>query len=125
MRKQYHFRPSPHGYFAWDVLRLIVLSQDLVPADIPLSDIAEIDENFWFSDRDSPPTCRAIVDHLRLMDETDDRYPIILSSDGRLMDGMHRVAKALYEGRETIRAVRFVKDPEPDHVDVMADDLSY
>lgn len=125
MRKQYHFRPSQKGYYAWDVDRLIALSRELVPFDVPLADIAEIDENCWFSDRDPAPTCRAIVDHLRLMAETDDRYPIILSSDGRLMDGMHRVAQALFDGRSTIRAVRFIEDPPPDHVDVMADDLAY
>ena len=51
--------------------------------------------------------------------------PIILSSDGRVMDGMHRVAKAALLGHETIPAVQFTSDPEPDFVDVQPEDLPY
>ena len=62
---------------------------------------------------------------MRLIDETDLGYPIILASDGSVMDGMHRVAKALLEGQETIGAVKFSQDPEPDYKDVLPDDLPY
>jgi hypothetical protein len=41
------------------------------------------------------------------------------------MDGMHRVCKALIEGRETISAVRFEEDPEPDYINVHPDSLPY
>ena len=90
-----------------------------------LDSIREIDETFWFGDKDSKSTCRAIVEHMRLIEETDLRYPIILSSDGSVMDGMHRVAKAMLEGQETIEAVKFRQDPEPDYEDVHPDDLPY
>jgi len=52
-------------------------------------------------------------------------HPIILASDGRVMDGMHRVCKALNENRETISAVQFENDPEPDYIGVHPDDLPY
>lgn len=52
-------------------------------------------------------------------------FPVILSSDGRVMDGMHRVCKALLEGIEDINAVRFVRDPEPDYIGAHPDDLPY
>jgi len=42
-------------------------------------------------------------------------YPIILAPDGRVMDGMHRVVRALLEGLPTIAAVRFDVHPEPDY----------
>ena len=45
---------------------------------------------------------------------TDLNYPIILNEEGFIMDGWHRVTKALLEGRETIKAVRFEKTPPPD-----------
>lgn len=48
-----------------------------------------------------------------------------LSRDGRVMDGMHRICRALVEGRETVRAVRSEVDPEPDYVDVAPSDLPY
>jgi len=63
--------------------------------------------------------------HARLICEADLRHPILLSSDGRVMDGMHRVAKALIAERLTLPAKRFVLDPAPDHVGVAPDDLPY
>jgi len=70
-------------------------------------------------------TCREITEHARLMIDCDLTYPVILSIDGRVMDGMHRICKALLEGRSEIEAVRFVHDPEPDYVGVDPDDLPY
>ena len=90
-----------------------------------LDSIREIDENFWFGDESDIPTCRAIAEHARLILDADLGFPIILSSDGRVMDGMHRVAKALLEGHEAIEAVKFSQDPELDYEDVHPDDLIY
>ena len=125
MRKQYHFRPSKNGFFAWDVHRLIELSSSLTPSLINLNEISEIDENYWFGDGSVIPTGRVIAEHIKLVMETDLEFPIILCSKGRLMDGMHRVLKALLEEKDTILCVRFIEDPEPDYTDVQADDLSY
>ena len=124
MRKQYHFRPSKHGAFAWDVDRLVALTVDLPPTLTPLSLIRELDEPFWFGPG-NVPTCRAVAGHARLIEETDLSYPIILSSDGRVMDGMHRVCKAVLHGHATIAAVQFTTDPAPDYTDVQSDDLPY
>ncbi len=125
MRKQYHFRPSKQGYYAWDVDRLVALTKDFERQWVDLDSIRELDETFWFGDKSDKPIYRTIVEHMRLIEETDLSFPIILSSDGRVMDGMHRVAKALLEGRETIEAVKFNQDPEPDYEDVHPDDLPY
>jgi hypothetical protein len=51
--------------------------------------------------------------------------PVILGPDGRMMDGMHRLARALLEKRTEIAAVRFATLPEPDFRDVHPDDLPY
>ncbi len=66
-----------------------------------------------------------MVGHTRLILDCNLGFPIILSSDGRVMDGMHRVCKALLEGWTDIEAVRFVSDPAPDYVGVSPDDLPY
>ena len=116
MRKQYHFRDSSRGLLAWDVDRLVELSRDLPKVLVPLAEIAELDENYWFQVGQNLPTCRAIADHIQLIDEASLAYPIILDSSGRVFDGMHRVVKALLAGRDAIDAVRFTCDPEPDHV---------
>jgi hypothetical protein len=125
MRTQYHFRKSERGLCAWSVERLIELSRDLVRIRVPLAEIRELDEPFWTDGEGQKLTCRQIVDHARLMRECDLTYPIILSSDGRVMDGMHRVCKALLEGLSDIEAARFIEDPEPDYIGVDPDDLSY
>lgn len=46
MRKQYHFRPSKHGYFAWDIDRLIELAEDFEHQWVALDSIRELDETF-------------------------------------------------------------------------------
>lgn len=125
MRKQYHLRPSPSGLLAWDVDRLIGLTAALPRVEVPLAEIRELDEPYWFDGEGDLATCRAVADHARLIAGTDLRHPIILGADGRVMDGMHRVAKAYLEGRETILAVRLDADPEPDYVGIDADALPY
>ncbi|HEX2759212.1 MAG TPA: hypothetical protein VHM27_01815 [Rhizomicrobium sp.] len=124
MRKQYHFRPGPDGLRAWDVDRLVALTRDLPVTEVPLSAIAELDKPYWY-DHGAVPTCRSIAEHARLIREADLAFPIILSSDGGVMDGMHRVAKAAMEGRSSISARQFTLDPEPDYVGVDPGKLPY
>jgi hypothetical protein len=124
VRKQYHFRPGPDGLRAWDVGRLVALTQDLPVIQLPLAAIRELDEPYWY-DHGYVPTCRNIAEHARLIGEADLAYPIILSSDGGVMDGMHRVAKAVLEGRNAISARQFSEDPAPDYVGVDPDKLPY
>lgn len=124
MRKQYHFRPSERGLLAWDVDRLVALSARLPRRRVPLASIRELDEVFWFGD-DAPPTCRAVLEHARLIHEADCSFPIILAWDGRVMDGMHRVCKAVLDGRASIEAVQFERYLEPDYVGVLPDELPY
>jgi hypothetical protein len=124
MRKQYYFRHSSRGLLAWDVDRLVALTRDFPVLHVPLSDIREIGEPFS-SKSDETASWRSMVEHIRLIQTADLRFPIILSSDGRVMDGMHRVVKALLDGHATIDAVRFTADPEPDYIDVHPSQLPY
>jgi hypothetical protein len=125
MRTQYHFRQSPQGLRAWNVHRLVDISSGLPRERIPLSAIQELDEPYWDGDPAKSITCRQIVDHIRLIHDCDLSDPVILSCDGRVMDGMHRICKALLEGHSDIEAVRFREDSEPDYVGVDPDDLPY
>ena len=125
MRKQYHFWPGERGLDAWDVDRLIELSSALPVREVALDSIDEIDSVYWFDDQIDRPTVRRVVDHLRLIEDVDLSHPIILGVDGRVMDGMHRIAKALLEGRSTITAVRFATHPDPDYRNCRPEDLPY
>lgn len=123
MRQQYYFRKSPRGLLAWDVHRLVALAAPLPRRQVPLTHIRELDEP-CFGD-DEPPTWRSLLSNLEMIDEADLSYPIILAADGSVMDGMHRVAKAVRERRESIEAVQFAVDPEPDYIGRRPEDLPY
>ena len=124
MRKQYHFWPSRSGLDAWDVDRLIELTVELPVEDVPLDELQEIDSDYWFDDSDRP-TVRKIVEHFRLVQGVEPSYPIIVGPDNRVMDGMHRVARALLDGSPTVRAVRLQEIPEPDYRNCHPDQLPY
>lgn len=123
MRKQYHFRKVENDTYIWDVDNLVALTRNFKVKEILLSEIKELNEPYWYPD--SYPTTQDIIDHMILIQEADLSYPIILCSQGRIMDGMHRVGKAKILGKVKICAVRFDKDPQPDYINVEEDELSY
>lgn len=122
--KQYHFWPGEHGLDAWDVQRLIAMSTSFDVEEVPLTAIWEVDTVYWFDDTERP-TVRKVIEHARLIHDVDMTYPIILGPDGRVMDGMHRVARALLDGARTISAVRFDEVPDPDYRNCRPDALPY
>jgi len=122
---QYSFWPGESGLDAWDVAKLIELSSGLTVGNVALATIGDVDSNYWFSDGHSEPTVRAIVEHVQLILDIDRSYPILLAPDGRVMDGMHRIAAALLRGDSTIEAVRLPVLPLPDYRNCKPADLAY
>lgn len=123
MRKQYFFRQSGGGLLAWDVDHLIALSAELPRKLVPLNAIRELDQA-WVGEGERS-SWRAMLEHIRLIEQADLAYPIILSASGDVMDGMHRVAKAVLQGQSEIAAVQFERDPEPDYVGRGPQELPY
>lgn len=123
MRKQYHFRKVDHDIHIWDVDHLVLLTQNLNIKQITLSEIQELNEAYWYPD--THPCTLDIIEHMQLILAADLSYPIILCAQGRLMDGMHRVAKAKLLGQHHISAVQFDKTPQADFMNVHEDDLIY
>ncbi len=125
-RKQYHLWPSEKGdgFDAWDVDRLIDLADGLDIEQVPIDSVDEVDSIYWFDDVHRP-TVRAVVAHARLIEEVDTSYPIILGPDGRVMDGMHRIARALRDGASHISARRLTELPPPDYRNARPDELPY
>ena len=110
-----HSRLTPKGRYVWNVERLWPLAKHLTVISIPLENIPEFDQDCWFGDT-TPPTCRAVAEHAKRIQEADLSYPILLSAEGHLIDGGHRIAKAWLLGMKEIQAVRFAVDPDPDEV---------
>jgi len=123
MRKQYHFRKVENDTLIWDVDHLVMMTKQFEVKEISLKDIRELDEPYWYPDRH--PSTQEIIDHLKLIQEADLSYPIILCAQGKLMDGMHRVCKAKLLGMQSIHYVQFTTDPKPDFINIHEDDLIY
>lgn len=94
------------GNHKWSVPRLVELSRDFEVMDIPLSHL-----NVYHVYQKL--TLRDMVMHFKAVQDADMTKPIILDEDGELMDGRHRIMRALLDGAETIKAVRFDKNPNP------------
>ena len=125
VRPQYHFRKTATGLDAWDVRRLIKLSENFSIKKVDPSTLPDIHNNHWYMEEGAVPSPSSIVEHVRLIEACDLSYPIILDAQGRVMDGMHRVCKALLQDLPEIDAVQFIEDPEPDYVNCQPKDLPY
>ncbi|MGN5765936.1 hypothetical protein ACNQO6_16480 [Acinetobacter calcoaceticus] len=123
MRRQYHFRQVAQDIYIWDVHHLVELTKTFVIKKVALADIRELNEAYWFPDQF--PTTQQILEHFQLVQDADLSYPIILCAEGRVMDGMHRVAKASLLEHGDILAVQFEQTPEPDFINVDEDELDY
>ncbi len=97
---------SAHGK-EWRVSGLIHHAKDLPVFDLPLRHLPL----HWGV---TVGTLRELVWHVKAVNAANLDAPIILGEDGELLDGRHRIAKALLDGAETIKAVRFEKNPPPD-----------
>lgn len=98
------------GRHSWSVPRLFELARDLPVLEIPLTHmhLYNVYEKL---------TLREMVMHMKAVNAADLSHPIILDEDGEIMDGRHRLMKALLAGVDTIKAVRFEKNPSPCRVD--------
>ncbi len=100
------------GDRAWHIETIWRAALGIAVQEVPIDAIPEIDEDCWFSGQ--PATVREVVDHARRIEDADLTIPIILASDGQVLDGMHRIAKALLYGHTSIPAQRLATDPDPD-----------
>lgn len=95
----------------WTVTNLIARAKDLEPFDLPLAAIYSGTE-VW-----TPVgSAYGIAHHVRRALDVNTEYPIILCQQGFIMDGWHRVLRALIDGKTTIKAVRFVETPPYDYL---------
>ena len=94
------------GNHTWSVPRLFALAKDLPVMEIPLDHLC-----IWQTY--TKLTIRQMVMHMKAVEAADLEFPIILDEDGEIMDGRHRIMKAILLGHKTIKAVRFDENPPP------------
>ncbi|MRW88863.1 hypothetical protein GJ699_02575 [Duganella sp. FT80W] len=96
----------------WNVTNLIARAKDLEPFDLPLAAIY-LGTEVW----GATGTPYGMAFHMRRALDVDTSYPVIMSEEGFIMDGWHRVLRALIDGNATIKAVRFAKTPPHDYLE--------
>jgi hypothetical protein len=100
------------GNKVWLVTSLIEKSKDLEVFDLPLRCFC-VGSEIWKPIK----TALDLARHMKRVQEVSLDYPVILDEEGFIMDGWHRVAKALLQGWSTIKAVRFDKTPPCDYTE--------
>ena len=69
---------------AWDVLKLVKLSKDFEVFQVPLSEIRELKETYWFG-LGAPPISEEIAQYAKQIYESDLSYTIMLFPEGKVM----------------------------------------
>lgn len=62
----------------------------------------------------SPYNISLYLYHAKRVEECDFKHPIVLDPSGYIIDGWHRIVKAILKGKTTLKAVRLRVMPEPD-----------
>lgn len=94
------------GRHSWSIARLVELARDLPVTEAPIDCL-----NVYCVYNDI--SLRDMVMHMKAVNAANLDYPIILDEDGILMDGRHRIMKAILTGAKTIKMVRFDENPPP------------
>lgn len=94
------------GGRTYNVYAAIALAKDMEVTKVEIrvlnrSGCSPCDDNFM-----------DFVSHVKSVLEADLTIPIIIADDGAIIDGRHRLAKAIIEGNDTIDAVIFENMPE-------------
>lgn len=99
------------GTNVWDVRKLWGLAKDLPKTEVLLEDLPvwKPEEDGW-----NVQGLLDFVHHVERVLNADLSYPILLSPDGWVMDGVHRIAKARLQGIRVITAIRFEVMPPPE-----------
>ena len=71
-----------------------------------------LDVDAWFGEA-CKPTIKNVVHHMKFIQNADLNEPIILSAEGHVLDGLHRLAKCTLEGVRTIKYRQFDVNPQP------------
>lgn len=117
--KPVSIQPSPlcantfrDGKRVWRITSLIERAKGLEPFDLPLMAMFSGPKVF-----DPIESAYALAEHMKRALDADMDCPVILDAEGFVMDGWHRITRALVEGRAAIKAVRFDETPPCDFVE--------
>lgn len=104
----------------WEVESLLLEARRLSHEYRPLSSF-DLDKMYFFGSYEEA-NLNSFVYHMTRVNSVNLKDPVILSSDGHIMDGMHRLVKATILRRKRIAVVQFPVDPKPFCVHIFPED---
>lgn len=104
--------PNPR---MWDLNYIWRSSSDLYVSSISVDMLwNEMYSNIYvWLDKNEEITNNHFLHHFERVLDADMNYPIILSEENYILDGVHRLVKAKHLGWETIACKKFLVDPTP------------
>lgn len=106
------------GKSTWDVRDLWEAASRLPSSLVPILELPGFEDllgsYIWSKHEEwtKALTIAEILEHSDRVANADLTYPIILTPDGHIADGYHRVVKAIRKGHSSILAIRLGKMPE-------------
>ena len=95
----------------WNVPDIQAAAKVLPVKQVSTSTFA-LDIDAWFGEA-CDPTIKNVVHHMKYIRDADLDKPIILSAEGHVFDGLHRLARCLLDGVTEIAAKQFEENPQP------------
>ena len=113
-----------HNQYEVDVYKLVHLAREMPDTTISINSyIADLNDQCWTDDNEKTISPQEVISaltdagsvekaiaahpefssHLRKIEKTDPNYPVIIF-ESKIIDGMHRFVKAVFEGRTDLRA---------------------
>lgn len=93
----------------WSVARLVKLAEDFPVYEVPVFTFQT-----WIWPWEDDTTLDTFISHCNRVKNADLDVPILISPSGGIIDGMHRLCKAVLEKKETIKVKYFKELPVPD-----------
>ena len=97
--------------YKWHVPDLHAAAKGLPVKEIPTSQF-NLDVDAWFGEA-CKPTITNVIHHMKHIQNADLHEPILLSAEGYVFDGLHRLARCALEGIESTVCQQFETNPEP------------
>lgn len=92
----------------WRIQDLLKAVENVPVYEVPLAFLDLSKHNF-----DSEGGLIDFAIHMRHVNESDPDDPVVFDQWGRIVDGRHRIVKALLEGRTTIKAKKIPDGTQP------------
>ena len=100
------------GNQSWNMSTIQNATKGLLAFDLQL---AALDISVYPWDRESQ-TISNFIYHFERVKNVGFDYPVILDPDGYIIDGWHRIAKAVLEKMTEVKAVRLIVMPQSDKI---------